>query len=141
MTDVAHPNVARLHEAFEAFGKGDLDRLQELWRPDIRWHEPGQNRLSGDYTGIDEVFELFGRVFVLSEGTFRVELQAAFADDTDGAAIVRITASRGDRHLDVLAADLVRFQDGQVAEFWEAHTDQAAMDAFFSWPADDEEAT
>ncbi|MGY1781775.1 nuclear transport factor 2 family protein [Geodermatophilus sp. SYSU D01036] len=132
MTDVAHPNVARLHEAFEAFGKGDLDRLQELWRPDIRWHEPGQNRLSGDYTGIDEVFELFGRVFVLSEGTFRVELQAAFADDTDGAAIVRITASRGDRDLDVLAADLVRFQDGLVAEFWEAHTDQAAMDAFFS---------
>ncbi|MGY1829610.1 nuclear transport factor 2 family protein [Geodermatophilus sp. SYSU D01180] len=132
MTGTAHPNVVRLHEAFEAFGKGDLDRLQELWRPDIRWHEPGQNRLSGDYTGIDEVFELFGRVFVLSGGTFRVDLQAASADDTDGVAIVRVTASRGDRELDVLAADLVRFEDGLVAEFWQAHTDQGAMDAFFS---------
>ncbi|MGY1792892.1 nuclear transport factor 2 family protein [Geodermatophilus sp. SYSU D00525] len=109
---MAPPDVARHHEAYAACGRGDLDHLQELWRPDVRRHEPGRNRLSGDHTGTDGVFELFGRVFVLSDGTFRVDLRAASADDTDGAAVVRITASRGDRQLDVLAAHLVRFEDG-----------------------------
>ncbi|MGY1653914.1 nuclear transport factor 2 family protein [Geodermatophilus sp. SYSU D01119] len=126
-----HPNVARMREGYEAFGKGDLDRVRELWRPDIRWHEPGSNPLAGHYTGVDEVFALFGRLFEITEGSFRAEVRATFADDTDGVAVVRLTAHRGDRDLDVVAAHLFRYEDGLVAEFHEAHTDQAAVDAFY----------
>ncbi|SFT94879.1 hypothetical protein SAMN05660657_04124 [Geodermatophilus amargosae] len=128
-----HPNVSVLLEGYEAFGKGDLDRLAELWTPGVRWHEPGRNLLSGDHTGIDEVFALFRRVLELTEGSLRVaELRSACADDTDGVAVVRLTAHRGDRTLDVLGAHISRFEDGRVAEFWPAYTDQAAVDAFYS---------
>ncbi|MGY1776330.1 nuclear transport factor 2 family protein [Geodermatophilus sp. SYSU D00804] len=132
MTDPEHPNVVRIHEAYAAFGKGDLDRLRELFAEDVRWHEPGQNQLSGEFTGADEVFGMFGRLAAITEGTFRVEVRAAFADDTDGVGVLRLTASRGDRALDVLTAPVFRFEDGRIAEFWEANTDQAAMDAFYS---------
>lgn len=127
-----HPNVMRMREGYEAFGKGDLDRLRQLWRPDIRWHEPGSNLLSGHRTGTDEVFALFGRLFEITEGSFRAEVRATFADDTDGVAVVRLIGHRGDRAMDVVAAHLFRYEDGLVAEFWEAHTDQAAVDAFYA---------
>ena len=127
-----HPNVSRLLEAYEAFGKGDLDRLTELWTPDIRWHEPGRNRLSGTYTGPPAVFELFGRIMADTEGSFRIDVQRVFADDTDGVALVHMSAHRGDRDLDVLAAHLLRFEHGRRAEFRSAHTDQATVDEFFA---------
>ena len=127
-----HPNATRLLEAYEAFGKGDLDRLTELWTPDIRWHEPGRNRLSGTYTGPPAVFELFGRIMADTEGSFRIDLQRVFADDIDGVALLHMSAHRGDRDLDVLAVHVLRFEDGRAAEFWAAHTEQAAVDEFFA---------
>jgi uncharacterized protein len=127
-----HANVGRLREAYAAFGKGDLDRLTEFWTPDIRWHEPGRNRLSGEYTGPPAVFEMFGRTMELTDGSFRVELRTVFADATDGVTVVRLSGSRGERTLDVLAAHVFRFEGDRVAEFWEAHTDQAAVDEFFA---------
>ena len=126
------PSVARLREAYEAFGKGDLDRLAELWTADIAWHEPGRNELSGEYTGPPAVFDMFRRTMELSEGSLRVEVRTVLADDTDGVAVVRLSAHRGDRTLDVMAAHVVRFDGDRVAEFWEAHNDQAAVDDFFA---------
>ncbi|MGY1776329.1 nuclear transport factor 2 family protein [Geodermatophilus sp. SYSU D00804] len=132
MAGSPHPHATVLLEACEAFGKGDLDRLPELWTDDVRWHEPGAHPLAGDHTGPQEVVGLFGLAFEVTEGSLRVEVRSAFADDTDGVAVVRMTASRGDRHLDVLAAQVHRFEDGRIAEVWDAHTDQAAVDAFLS---------
>ncbi len=131
MAGAEHPNAARLREGYDAFGKGDLDRLTELWSPDLRWHESGRNQIAGEYTGPPEVFGLFGRLMELSEGSFRVEVRTVLADDTDGVAVVRISAHRGDRTLDVLAAHVFRFEGDRVAEFWTAPTDQAAVDAFY----------
>ena len=99
-----HPNLARLRGAYEAYGKGDLDHLTEVLTPDIRWHEPGRNKLSGKYTGPRAMLERF----------------------------VRTLKHRGEHTPDVLAAHLFRFEDDRAAEFWEAHTDQAAVDAFFA---------
>ncbi|MGY1792891.1 nuclear transport factor 2 family protein [Geodermatophilus sp. SYSU D00525] len=131
MTSSPHPHVTVLLEGYEAFAEGDLDRLPELWTDDVRWHEPGTHPLAGDYTGPQELVGLFGLAYEVTGGSFRVDVRSAFADDTDGVAVVRMTARRGDRDLDVLAAHLVRFEDGRIAEFWDAHTDQAAVDAFF----------
>src|SRR3712207_7361695 len=33
--------IERLRDAYAAFGKGDLDALQEIWSPNLRWHTPG----------------------------------------------------------------------------------------------------
>ncbi|WP_051683668.1 nuclear transport factor 2 family protein [Blastococcus sp. URHD0036] len=126
-----HPNLQRMRMAYEAFDKGDLAALDDFWQPDVRWHEPGDNELSGTYEGRDAVLGLFARTMELTEGSFSVELLQACADDEHGLALVRLTGHRGDRHLSTLSAHIVRYSDGKVAEFWEAPTDQAAGDAFF----------
>jgi uncharacterized protein len=126
-----HPNVQRLRDAYTAFGKGDFDVLTQLWADDIRWHEPGSTELSGEYTGPQQVFAMFGRLMEITEGSFRLDVRTVLADDNWGTAVVHLTAHRGERTLDTVSAHIMRIRDGRVAEFWEASTDQAALDAFF----------
>jgi uncharacterized protein len=127
-----HPNVARLREGYEAFGKGDLPALTELWAPDIRWHEPGTGPISGTYEGPDAVFEMFGRLMELTEGSFRAEPLLICADDDHGVVLVRVTAHRGGRSMESLSTHVMRFRDGVSTEFWDAPTDQPSLEAFLS---------
>lgn len=123
-----HPHVARLREGYEAFGKGDLAALDELFAEDIRWHEPGRNQVAGTYEGRAAVYELFGRLMDLSEGTLHIERRAILADDDHGAAVVDITARRGERSFAVTNAHVFRFAGDRVVEFWEMSGDQHAVD-------------
>ncbi|MGY1815582.1 nuclear transport factor 2 family protein [Blastococcus sp. SYSU D00820] len=128
-----HPNLARMREGYEAFSKGDLTTLTELWRDDIRWHEPGGSQLSGTYEGPEAVFGMFARAMEMTENSLRAEALLVCADDAHGTALVRFTAHRGERHLDTLCAHVARFDaDGRLAEFWNAPTEAAAFDAFFA---------
>jgi ketosteroid isomerase-like protein len=126
-----HPNVQVMREGYAAFAKGDVDTLRRLMTPDVRWHVPGRTSLSGTYEGVDAVLGFFGRTMELTGGSFRAEPLTMLADDHYGAAPVRITAHRGDRHLDVMAVQAMRMQDGRVVEFWDTTTDQEAMEQFF----------
>jgi uncharacterized protein len=127
-----HPNIARMREGYEAFGKGDLETLRQLWTDDVRWHEGGHTDLAGTYEGPEAVFAFFGRLFDLTEGSLRVEPRAFLADDTYGCSPVTVIAHRGDRSIEVLNVQLARFEDGRLAEFWNTSTDEDALDRFFT---------
>ena len=128
-----HPNIARLREGYEAFGKGDLAALDDLFDENIRWHEPGQNQLGGTYEGRQAVYELFGRLFELTEGSFRLDVRKMFADDTDGVVVAEASARRGVKSFEhVVEAHLWRFSpEGRVVEFRHATTDTYAVDEVF----------
>ena len=123
-----HPNVMRLRRGYEAFGKGDLAALDDLFAEDIRWTIPGRGQLAGTYQGRQAVYAMFGRLLELTEGSFRVEPRKVFADATDAVVVVTSTAHRGERSVEVLNVHVSRLRDGQVVEFREATTDQYAMD-------------
>jgi uncharacterized protein len=127
-----HPNVQRMRDGYVAFGKGDLAPLEDLLTEDVVWHVAGRSDLAGTYEGRTAVFEFFGKVMERTEGSFRVEPLTLLADDYFGCAAVRITAHRGDRHLDVMNLQASRLQDGRVAEFWDTTTDPEASDAFYA---------
>jgi hypothetical protein len=123
----------RMREGYEAFAKGDLATLTEQWRADIRWHEQGAPGLAGDYQGPQAVFGMFARLMEMTENSFRADPVLMCADDEHGTTLVRMTAHRGDRHLDTLVAHVTRFDgDGRLAEFWNAPTDQQALERFFA---------
>jgi ketosteroid isomerase-like protein len=123
-----HPNVARIRDGYAAFAKGDFETLNDLFAEDVRWHEGGRNQLAGDYRGRDAVYGMFGRLMELTEGSFRVDVQALLADDDHGVALVNETASRGGRHAETFNAHIFRMHDGMVVEFWDAATDQYTFD-------------
>lgn len=125
-----HPNIARLREGYAAFGKGDFAALNELFAEDVVWHNPGRNQLAGDYRGRDAVYEFFGRLMEITEGSFRLDVHALLADDEHGVALVRSTAHRGDKSLETRDTHVFHLRDGWVTEFWGASTDQYAIDDF-----------
>jgi ketosteroid isomerase-like protein len=127
-----HPNVQRLRNGYEAFGKGDFAALDDLFAEDVRWHEGGRSQLAGHYEGRTAVYDLFRRLFELTDGSFRLEMRTAFADDTDGVVVAAASGRVGSRSFDqLIEAHIWRFSDGRITEFWHAQTDQHAVDEVF----------
>jgi ketosteroid isomerase-like protein len=93
---------------------------------------PGNNALSGDYHGKQEVFGMFGKLAELTDGTFHLEVHDLLADDTHGIGLAKVTGTRGDRTLEVNDVNVFHLQDGKVTECWLATTDQQAEDAFWA---------
>jgi uncharacterized protein len=123
-----HPNVARIMDGYAAFAKGDFAVLNDLFAEDVLWHEPGRNQLAGDYRGREAVYEFFGKLLELTEGSLRLDIQTVFADDVHGVALVVSSASRGGRSVTANDAHIFRLRDGVVVEFWNASTNPYAYD-------------
>lgn len=123
-----HPNVARLKDGYAAFAKGDLAGLNDLFAEDLLWHTGGRSQVAGDYRGREAVYGLVGKLMEITDGSFRLDLHAVFADDEHGVALVAATASRGGRSITVNEAHVFHLRDGKVVEFWDAFTDQYAID-------------
>ena len=128
---MAHPNVDLLNRGYDAFEKGDLDTLRELFAQDVVFHAAGRSQIAGDYRGQDEVFGFFGKLVELTGGTFKIERHAVLADDEHGTALTSVTATREGNTMTQNAVDVFHFRDGKVAEVWTLDSDQYAGDEFF----------
>ncbi len=53
------------------------------------------------------------------------------AGDSMVLALVHVTAARGDRTLDEIAAHLSRWENEQIVEYWTTYQDQDAVDDFW----------
>src|SRR5689334_620633 len=95
-----HANETMLRTGYEAFGRGDLATLETLFAPDVVWHEPGRNPVSGTYKGWDELVGLFVAYAERSGGTFVAELEDVLADDDRAISIARVRGSHDGRELD-----------------------------------------
>jgi ketosteroid isomerase-like protein len=129
---MAHPHEDLIRRGFDAFGKGDMDTLRELFDPDIAYHVPGRNPLAGDYQGPDQVLGLFARIFEVSGGTFQAELHDAVANDEHAVALFTARGQREGATLEDRQVLVSHVRDGRLAEVWVLATDLYAFDAFFS---------
>ena len=123
-----------MRRGYEAFANADLDGLREMFSPDIVWHAGGDNSISGDYKGIDEVFGLFGKMFEMTGGTIEQEIHDLLASDTHAVAITHVKASRPDgRMLDTNQVAIYHADDdNRVTEAWVVPEDAQQANAFFS---------
>jgi ketosteroid isomerase-like protein len=126
-----HANAEIFRRGYAAFQAGDLDTVRSLLADDVVWHNPGQNHLSGDYSGVEAAIGLFLKLFEESGGTFKVELHDVLANDDHGVALVTASASKADSSFTDRAAHVVHFRDGKLTESWFFGEDPAAEDAFW----------
>jgi uncharacterized protein len=130
--EMAHPNEELLRQGYEAFGRGDMEWLNEHFADDLVWHVPGQNPFSGDHRGKEAVFSLFAKQMELTGGTLRLEIHDVLANDEHGVALATVTATRGGKSLEDRQAHVFHVRDGKVAEFWNHPGDQQATDEFLA---------
>ena len=130
---MAHPNEEIVRQGYKAFGEGDMDTLRSLFAPDAVHNATGNNPLSGEYKGIDDVLAYYGQLFERSDGTFKAELKSARAEGDDKVvATHHDSAQRGDKTLDQDETLTFTISGGKIARLEENHSDQAAYDAFWS---------
>ena len=128
-----HPNVARLKKGYEAFAKGDMDTLNDLFADDIVWHVPGNNPLAGDYKGKEEVFGFFMKIAQETNGTFGFEMHDMLANDRHSVVLADAHADRNGKQMRQKNVHIFHINDeAKVTEFWGMAEDSAAVDAFWS---------
>lgn len=129
---MTHPNEDRLREFLDAYASKDAQGMRTTLAEDAVWHVGGTHRFSGDYLGKDAILEYFDTVSAETGGTLRLDPVELLANDQRGAAFLRVTADRTERHLDVTMAEAFQFDDqGRIREFWAHATDQDAVNRFW----------
>lgn len=127
-----HPNVGLVRKGYEAFAKGDMATLTEMFTENVVWHVAGNSPLSGEHRGRDAVFAFFRLTAELSGGTYRVELHDALANDEHAVGLSRATASRQGKQLDSLDVETYHVRNGKITEAWSFVQDQRVTDEFWS---------
>ena len=127
-----YPNAEPIHQAFDAFARGDMATMQSLVAEDTVWHIPGRVPLAGDHDGRDAVFEMFGRLVQASEGTFDQRLLDVLTSEDHAVALTHATARRGDHNYKGQDAWIFELRDGQIAEAWGRPEDVYAADEFWT---------
>jgi ketosteroid isomerase-like protein len=111
-----HPDVARIKDGYAAFAKGDFAALNDLFAEDLLWHATGRNQLVGEYRGREAVYEFFGKLMEVTEGSFHLDLHTVLVDGDHGIALAVATASRGGRSMEVNEAHVFHLHDGKVVD-------------------------
>jgi ketosteroid isomerase-like protein len=130
--DQAARNAARLEAGYEAFARGDLVAVEEMFATDAVWHVQRLGQLGGDHRGWPAILTFFGRSMELTEGTFRIEIREVLANDEGAAAAVRSSARRGEQTLDDRQVHLFHMERDKVVEVWQFVGDGLATEAFWS---------
>jgi len=127
-----HKNAALTRSGFDAFAKGDMARLGELFAEDAVWHTAGKGPLAGDRVGREAIFSYFGALMERSGGTFHNEVTDILASEERSVAL---TTTKAERNGNTLAADafiVFRVKDDLVTEVWSAFFDQDSADVFWN---------
>jgi uncharacterized protein len=129
----AQSNAAALRKGYDAFSRGDMDALRnELFSPDIVWHQGGRNQTSGDYRGVDAVLGLFSKLFQLTDGTFRVELHDVLTSDEHVVALAKTNGQRAGKTIQHGEySHVCHFRDDKLTEAWIVNVDPYEIDEFF----------
>jgi ketosteroid isomerase-like protein len=130
-TVAEHPNLTLLKRGYEAFDAGDMDTIRELFDPDIVWHVPGKNHTSGTYRGLDNVLGTLVQNVQETEGTLKLELHDALANDTHGVALLTARGSKDGRSLESRLVQVFHVKDSRVTEAWLFSEDERAGDEFW----------
>ena len=129
----AAENTAIMRRGYEAFNKGDMNTLTELFDESAVCHLPGRSRFANDYQGREATFAHFARLGQETGGTFRAELQHLLADDDNRVVgIQRSSAARDGKHLDVGDCIVFQLKDGRITDGREHFHDLYAWDEFWS---------
>ncbi|WP_327587150.1 nuclear transport factor 2 family protein [Nonomuraea sp. NBC_00507] len=119
----------------DAMAAKDFAAVAGLFADDIVWHQPGNHRFSGTYRGRDAVNEAIGAQMAATEGTLDIAITGEpMINDALAAFPVHFSAKRNGAEMSMDGVDVLRVEDGKIAEVWLFSAIQQDEDAF--WDAD-----
>jgi len=125
-------NANRVRDGYDAFNKGDVPVLIDLFDEGIVWHFPGASALGGDHVGRDATLAVLGAYGAAAGGTLNAGVIDIMASDDHVAGVANDTAVNEGRVLDVRSTVVFALRDGKITEAWHYIDDLAAFDAFLA---------
>src|SRR5258708_29595693 len=133
MLNVEQAHLELIKSLLSEFAGDNLDGVRALLTPDVKFHFPGDNSLSGEYLGVDASLRLLDQITQWTGGTTRVRLHDVLANEQHGILLYTVTAQHGERSISYRYIDLYHFREGQISEVWGYPADDArAFDEFYS---------
>ena len=129
----AQANAQRFRDSFAAFERGDLDYLRDNAADDGTWTNAGSSPMAGTYRGWDEVQGMLLKLFEITGGTFKMNVQSILSNDHQSCAIYDATATvngKTDTQRYVIITSYT--PDGKAKTTDVIAFNQAAADALFA---------
>jgi uncharacterized protein len=125
MTEQDKQNIEVVRQAYEdEAGKKAIS-------PDIVWHVPGHNPVSGTYRGVKAYREdMVQRMGPIEE--WIVDVEEVMINGNMAVAAVRIRGFRKNHRIEMEGAHVLRVENGKVVEGWGFVENQDVLDEFFS---------
>ncbi|MDA8520168.1 nuclear transport factor 2 family protein [Acidovorax sp. NCPPB 4044] len=116
----------------QAVQTGDQATLGRLISPEVVWHQPGHNQFSGTHQGMAVVGPMLGKMMEVSQGTFAITRADHYMANGDWVAItIEFAGQANGITLKQPGVDLIRIEDGKIAEVRLFSSDQVQEDLFW----------
>ena len=125
-------NLALMKRGYEAFSKGDIDTLRAIAHEDEVWTTAGWGEFKPEYHGVDDVMGYLTKLVEATDGTFKDEPEAFFANDDQVTVIEHVTATRKGRKLDSHFIHVYDIRDGKVSRVTEYSAEPKKEEEFWS---------
>jgi hypothetical protein len=128
-----HPDITLIRKGYDAFNRADIATLSEVLASDVEQHMVGDNLVSGDYKGLENVLGFYGKLAELTGGTYGVEIESVFTDGN--GKVVVIHGQRGERNgrkITARQALIFTVVAGKVVDLHDTTEDLEAEDAFWA---------
>lgn len=101
-------------EAFlQAVQRGDNQTVGSLLHPEITWSQPGNNRFSGIYHSANEVFQMIGGMYEVTQNTLSLaDVLFVGGNGNEVACLLRFTAAKTGQALDSKNIDVYTVAGG-----------------------------
>jgi uncharacterized protein len=124
-------NEQIVRDGYAAFSSGDMETLGGLFADDAVHSVPGNNQITGDYKGRDEILGFYGKLFELTGGNMSVELKSVTVNGDTADAVHHATAAMGDKKFEGDSTLSFTIADGKIQRIDEKPHDQAGEDEFW----------
>jgi ketosteroid isomerase-like protein len=128
---MAHKNEELLRKVDEAMAKGDPSKMFAMFADDAVIHIGGRSKLAGDYKGIDQIQEGFGKFVQAVGGAPEFDTHDILANDEHGVLIQTVRATRGGERVAIQGFAILNFTGGKVTEAWFNDLDPYTADPFY----------
>jgi uncharacterized protein len=112
------PKERAVRQLYAARARRDWHAVGSLLADEVGWHEPGEEDLSGDYYGRDEIVALLKKLVAVTDGTFQLEPEAFLNLDEHSAVLVRWWAERQGTRSDGREIAVYRLRGDRISEVW-----------------------
>ena len=126
-----HPSAKLARMVWEAVSSSDTETVSRCCAEDLIWHASGRGSRSGDYRGVDAIFDYLAAIGDAVE-RFDSRLDHILVGTDLVAVLFHVTGERHDKVLDTDFILLFRVEDGRVSEIWAVPRDQHAVDEFWT---------